>query len=188
MNTNGGLLRNFLRALEQANIIPKRFVLQTGAKNYGTHLGPAKTPMVESDPRVELEPSFYYFQEDMLFEYCRKHNTSWNIFCPAWIIGAVNNAAMNALHPLAVYAAVQAHKGETLLYPGAMASWLGINEHSTAMLTSYLTEWAALEDKCANQKFNASDTCPIPNNRLWPELARKAFHAVAVDQTIQIIC
>ncbi|KAK0770926.1 hypothetical protein LTR59_016306, partial [Friedmanniomyces endolithicus] len=35
-----------------------------------------------------------------------------------------------------------------------------------------LSEWAVLNDKCKNNKFNASDTCPIPNNRLWPELAR----------------
>ena len=47
-----------------------------------------------------------------------------------------------------------------------------MGEHSSAKLTGYLTEWAALEDKCANQKFNASDTSPLPHNRLWPELAR----------------
>lgn len=79
---------------------------------------------------------------------------------------------MNALHPLAVYAAVQAHKGETLQYPGAYENWLATGEHSTAYLTSYLSEWAVLEDKCKNQKFNASDTCHIANNRLWPEVAR----------------
>ena len=57
-------------------------------------------------------------------------------------------------------------------FPGDLDAWLGLSEHSTAMLTGYLTEWVVLEDKCANNKFNASDTCPIPHNRLWPELAR----------------
>lgn len=47
-----------------------------------------------------------------------------------------------------------------------------MQEHSTAMLTGYLSEWAVLESHTANQKFNASDGCPLPNNRLWPELAR----------------
>ena len=75
-----------------------------------------------------------------MYEYCKKHNIGWNILCPAWIIGAVNNAAMNALHPLAVYAAVQAHKGEKMEFPGGLGSWLAVNEHSTAMLTGYLTE------------------------------------------------
>lgn len=78
-----------------------------------------------------------------------------------WIIGAVNNAAMNALHPLAVYAAVQAHKGETLDFPGSLGSWMNVSEHSTAMLTGYLTEWAALNEHCKDQKFNASDTSPV---------------------------
>ena len=159
--------------MPEADIEPKRFVLQTGAKNYAVHLGPARTPYVESDPRITLEPNFYYPQEDILFKYCKDHpETTWNIICPAWIIGAVNNAAMNALHPLAVYAAVQAQKGEELDYPGDISAWQGVCEHSTAMLTGFLSEWAALEDKCKNQKFNASDTCPLPNNRLWPELAR----------------
>jgi hypothetical protein len=48
----------------------------------------------------------------------------------------------------------------------------GWQEHSTAMLTGYLSEWVVLESFTANQKFNASDGCPIPINRLWPELAR----------------
>lgn len=115
---------------------------------------------------------FYYPQEDLLYEFCKKNNTKWNIICPAWIIGAVNNAAMNALHPIAIYAAVQAHKGEKMEYPGSLTNWLASTEHATAYLTGYESEWAVLTDKCANQKFNACDTCPLPNNRLWPEVAR----------------
>ena len=138
------------------------------------HLGPARTPFVESDPRVDyLEPNFYYPQEDLLFQWCKDHpGSNWNIICPAWIIGATTNAAMNALHPLAVYAAVRAHKGEKLEYNGDYTAWLAVNEHSSAMLTGYLSEWTVLEDKCKDQKFNSSDTSPLPNNRLWPELAR----------------
>ncbi|KAK5124393.1 hypothetical protein LTR85_001610 [Meristemomyces frigidus] len=173
LDTNSALLRNFLGALDVAKITAKRILLQTGAKNYGVHLGPIRSPPVESDPRVTLQANFYYPQEDSLFQYCKDHpNTHWNIMMPAWIIGAVSNASMNAHHPLAVYAAVQAHKGEKLLYPGDLSAWLGLGEHSTAMLTGYLSEWAVLEDKCKDQKFNSSDTSILPNNRLWPELAR----------------
>ncbi|KAK4613686.1 hypothetical protein CLAFUW4_08847 [Fulvia fulva] len=172
-DVNAALLENFLKALDIASITPDRFLLQTGAKNYNVHQGPARTPFIESAGRTNIEPNFYYPQEDLLFQYCRDHpSTSWNVICPAWIIGATTNASMNALHPLAVYAAVQAHKGETLQYPGAYENWLATGEHSTAYLTSYLSEWAVLEDKCKNQKFNASDTCHIANNRLWPEVAR----------------
>ncbi|EGP86794.1 unnamed protein product [Zymoseptoria tritici ST99CH_3D7] len=170
---NCAMLRNFLASLDIAGVKPSRFLLQTGAKNYNVHQGPSRTPYVESDPRSNIEPNFYYPQEDLLFDYCKSHpETSWNIICPAWIIGATTNAAMNALHPIAIYAAVQAHKGQRMGYPGAYQNWLVTCEHSTAYLTGFLSEWAVLEQKCANQKFNASDTCPLPNNRLWPEVAR----------------
>ena len=102
---------------------------------------------MESDPRHGIEPNFYYPQEDILYEYAKKNNIGWNIICPAWIIGATNNAAMNALHPLAVYAAVKAFKGEKLDFPGDIGAWQGVSEHSTAMLTGYLSEWAILEEK-----------------------------------------
>lgn len=67
---------------------------------------------------------------------------------------------------------MQAHKGAKLDYPGDINAWLGWQEHSTAQLTGYLSEWAVLEDRCKNQKFNASDGSPLPVNRLWPELGR----------------
>lgn len=74
------LLRNFLSALPLASLTPSRILLQTGAKNYGVHLGRARTPFLESDPRVALQPNFYYPQEDLLFDYCKSHpGTSWNI-------------------------------------------------------------------------------------------------------------
>lgn len=84
MKTNSALLRNFLGALPLANLKPSRFLLQTGAKNYGIHLGAPLTPQIESDPRVTLEPNFYYPQEDLLFEYCKQNNCGWNVMRPAW--------------------------------------------------------------------------------------------------------
>lgn len=90
-NALAALLRNFMDGLDHANVVPKRFLLQTGAKNYGVHLGRARTPHVESDPRPGIEPNFYYPQEDLLAAYCKKHNdVGWNVICPAWVIGATN--------------------------------------------------------------------------------------------------
>ncbi|KAK2596515.1 hypothetical protein N8I77_013402 [Diaporthe amygdali] len=48
---NTALLRNFLDSLELADIKPSRFVLQTGGKNYGMHIGRVRTPLVESEPQ-----------------------------------------------------------------------------------------------------------------------------------------
>ena len=125
VDVNSALLRNFLGALDHAELIPKRFVLQTGAKNYGAHLGTIRAPAVESDPQPKhLESNFYYPQEDMLFAFCRKHANNgigWNVIRPAWILGAVNNAAMNALAPFAIYAAVCKERGTVMEFPG---SWV----------------------------------------------------------------
>ncbi|KAK5203306.1 hypothetical protein LTR41_010949 [Exophiala xenobiotica] len=74
---NSLLLDNFLATLVKADISPQRFMLQTGAKNYGGHLGPTKVPQEETDPRVELESNFYYPQEDSLFEYCQQQGVGW---------------------------------------------------------------------------------------------------------------
>ncbi|TKA34508.1 hypothetical protein B0A49_13203 [Cryomyces minteri] len=69
---NTKLLSIFLEALPIASIKPKPIMLQTGAKNYGLHLGPTTVPQEESDPRVLLEPNFYYPQEDYLWSYCKQ--------------------------------------------------------------------------------------------------------------------
>ena len=66
-DVNSALLDNFLKALPLASLQPKRILLQTGAKNYGVHLGRARAPYIESDPRVLLEPNFYYPQEVSLY-------------------------------------------------------------------------------------------------------------------------
>jgi nucleoside-diphosphate-sugar epimerase len=174
VKVNSRLLDHFLQALTLADrITPRRFLLQTGAKNYGVHIGRWRTPAVESDPQpVDLEPNFYYPQEKLLFDYCQNNNSSWNVIRPAWIIGAVNNAQMNALHPFAIYAAVQAQKGEPLYFPADWTAWQMEAYHSTAMLTGYLSEWAVLEDKCKNEAFNSQDTSPFTWDRFYEELTR----------------
>lgn len=79
---------------------------------------------------------------------------------------------MNALHVFSVYAAVQAHKNEPIMYGGDFEAWQAMSFHSTARLTGYLTEWAVLEDKCKDQRFNSIDTGPFSWDRFYHELAR----------------
>jgi nucleoside-diphosphate-sugar epimerase len=173
VTVNAGMLSNFLEALPQANITPKRVLLQTGAKNYGAHLGPVREPCCESDPQPRhLAPNFYYPQEDLLMDYCTKHSVGWNVIRPPWIIGAVTAAAMNPIFPFAVYAAVQAKRGLPLTFPGTLDNWGAPAHRSTAILTGYLSEWVALEDKCNNEAFNSQDTSPLTWDRFWEELVR----------------
>lgn len=131
---NSLLLDNFLGALKIAAIKPKRFMLQTGAKNYGVHLGLTKVPQEESDPRVELEPNFYYPQEDSLFRYCQEEGVGWNVLMPCAILGAVPDAAMNIAFPLAVYATVCAELKLPLEWPSDINAWQMHSSQSSAAM------------------------------------------------------
>jgi nucleoside-diphosphate-sugar epimerase len=166
------LLSNFLEALPQAGIKPKCIMLQTGAKNYGLHLGSTALPQEESDPRVELEPNFYYPQEDFLWSYCSKHGIGWNICMPSFILGAVPDAAMNVCFPLAVYASVTSYLKGKLDYPGDLRSWEAPQVQSSSMMNAYLEEWAVLTEEARDQKFNALDDSAFTWGKFWPKLAK----------------
>ncbi|RDL31502.1 uncharacterized protein BP5553_09711 [Venustampulla echinocandica] len=106
---NSYMLSSALQSLSLTSIRPRRVVLQTGLKHYGTHLGPTPIPNMESAARLSsppFPPNFYYKQEDLLFEFCQIHSpsTSWNVIRPSWVLGAVPDATMNILYPLAIYA------------------------------------------------------------------------------------
>lgn len=170
---NTALLRNFLDSLELADIKPSRFVLQTGGKNYGMHIGRVRTPLVESEPQPRhLQTNFYYSQEDLLKSFCEQNGTAWNIIRAAFIIGASSHASMNTFYPFAVYAIVQARKGEPIAFGGDREQWQYEYYHCTARMTGYLSEWADLDSTCANEAFNTQDRGPLSWERFFSELAR----------------
>ncbi|KAF2110681.1 NAD dependent epimerase/dehydratase family protein-like protein [Lophiotrema nucula] len=171
VDVNLKLLKNFLDALPLANINPKRIMLQTGAKNYGVHLGPSTPPQEETFPRVTLEPNFYYSQEDYLYSFCQKHNSAWNVCMPSFIMGAVPDAAMNLVFPLGVYASVTKAMGAKLEFPCDLQAWEATHVGSSSMLNGYLEEWAVLTDKAENERFNAADSSPFTWGNFWPKYA-----------------
>jgi hypothetical protein len=146
-------------------------MLQTGAKNYGIHLGPAENPQEETAPRVTLEPNFYYPQEDFLWDFCKKHSIDWNVCMPAGILGAVPDAAMNLVFPLGVYASVQKHLGEKLEYPTDLNSWEITRCMSSSMMNGYMEEWAVLNEGAKNEKFNTMDGTTFVWGNFWPKFA-----------------
>lgn len=165
------LINNFLQSLRLANLTPKRVLLQTGAKHYGFHMGPATSPSFETDNRVTLENNFYYPQEDILSAYCKDVGAQWNVVRPSYIIGAVRDNLLNHMVGLAVYCSVQAHLKRPLEFPGDYLAWDREYCQSTAMLNAYLEEWAVLTPKAGNEAFNAQDGLPFTWSRLWPYLA-----------------
>lgn len=169
---NTELLSNFLAALPLAGMAPRRVLLQTGAKHYGVHLGPAPVPQEEHDARVTIEPNFYYPQEDFLVDWCEEQSgVAWNVIRPSFILGAVPDAAMNLVFPLAAYASVCKHLGRPLEFPGDLEAWERPLDMSSAMLNGYMAEWALLDDGTANEAFNAADGSIFAWGKFWPKLA-----------------
>lgn len=170
VRVNSRLVSNFLAALKLASITPKRVMLQTGAKNYGVHLGPTKVPQEETDPRVTLEPNFYYPQEDLVARFCAETGGGWNVCMPGPILGAVPDAAMNAAFPLAVYCAVSRKLAQPLVFPGDIGAWQMNQSMSNSMLNAFMEEWAVLLGP-PDQKYNTCDGSAFAWESAWPRVA-----------------
>ncbi|KAF4972266.1 hypothetical protein FSARC_1163, partial [Fusarium sarcochroum] len=73
---------------------------------------------------------------------------------------------------VAIYATVQAYKGEAIEFGGDLTAWQFEAAHSSARLTGYLSEWAVLEPECANEAFNAVDGATLSWDRFFGALAQ----------------
>jgi hypothetical protein len=168
---NMALLSNFLTSLSSSSLLPKRFILQTGGKHYGVHIGPTLSPMQESDPRFLAQPNFYFPQEDLLWSWSKENNVEWNVTRPGFIIGAVKETAMSIAYGLALYAAIQKELGAPLIFPGDADAWSAEKQLSSALLIAYHAEWAALTPEASNEVLNHSDGGSFTYGAFWPVLA-----------------
>ncbi|KAK4147309.1 uncharacterized protein C8A04DRAFT_9097 [Dichotomopilus funicola] len=170
---NVELFENFVGALRQTTLTPRRFMLQTGSKHYSFYLGPASIPAFETDPRVTLDRNFYYEQEDTLVGYCSAVGATWSVARPSYIVGAVRDGTLNHLIGFGIYAAVQAELGQPICFPGDYSAWDREQVQSSGLLNAYFEEWLVLAgDKTANEAFNIHDGQSFTWGRLWPYLAR----------------
>lgn len=167
------MLVNFLEGLALNSTIPKRVLLQLGAKYYGLHRGPTSLPQEESDPRILTGPNFYYDQEDYLQAFAKQHQIGWNTTRPCHIVGAVPDAAMNMCYPLAVYATVQKYLNRPLEFPADLQAWEAIVSISSARANGYRAEWIVLTDQAKDESFNTSDDCLFTWGKFWPKLAER---------------
>ena len=98
----------------------RKVVLIEGAKFYGAHLGPYKTPAKETDPR-HVPPNFYYNQEDYLRERSKGKAWSWSALRPSSICGFAVGNPMNMATVIAVYAVLCKEMELPLRFPGSIA-------------------------------------------------------------------
>ena len=117
MAMNLKIFANFFDAVEPSNRASLRHVsLLQGAKAYGVHLGPAKIPGREVEPR-HIHPNFYWLQEDHLKAARVGKPWSYTIFRPQFIFGFTLGSPMNVLSAIAVYAWISKELGLPLVNP-----------------------------------------------------------------------
>lgn len=109
-----------------------------------------------------------YGQEDALSAWATKHNSSWTVTRPGFILGAVPQASMSVVYALALYASIQKELGQPLKWPSDINAWDANKDLSTSKLIAYHAEWALLTDSAANQALNIVDDSRFAWGALWP--------------------
>ncbi|KAK5997635.1 hypothetical protein PT974_02999 [Cladobotryum mycophilum] len=183
---NGDLLDAFLRALE-INGVPnlKRFILVTGAKQYGVQHGRVKLPMIETDPWLPeppYEPNFYYRQQRSVHAFCEKNDVEWVVTYPSIVIGFAEGNFMDFGSALAIYAAVHKEVGTELPFPGGEAAYTRLGTFTGSALHAQFCAWAALEPRAGNQAFNVANGDTESWQNLWPRVAKRFGLKVPADQ------
>jgi nucleoside-diphosphate-sugar epimerase len=167
---NLAMLRHIVEAVERASKSLRKVVLVEGAKYYGAHFGPYKTPAKESDPR-HMPPNFYYDQEDYLIRQSSGKLWSWTALRPSSICGFAVGNPMNMATLIAVYAALCKEMGLPLRFPGSAKSYSMLMEMTDAELLAKAMVWAGENDRCDGQAFNITNGGFDRWGHFWPRLA-----------------
>jgi nucleoside-diphosphate-sugar epimerase len=168
---NLAMLHHIVEAVERTSRSLRKVVLVEGAKYYGAHLGPYKTPAREDDPR-HMPPNFYYDQEDYLKARSAGKAWSWTALRPSSICGFAVGNPMNMATAIAVYAAVCKELGLPFRFPGSLTAYSRIMEMTDAELLAKAMVWAALNDRSDGEAFNITNGGFNRWESLWPRLAK----------------
>ena len=182
---NRDMLVNSVSTVAKASRALQRVVLVTGTKYYGTHLGPLKTPMRETDAR-HMPPDFYFDQIDWLTDFQRGKKWSWTELRPQTLCGFAPGTAMSILPAIAVYAAISKELGLPLRFPGKPGAYGTIYQVTESSHFAGAALWAATEKRAANQAYNITNGDYFRWRNVWPRIAEVFDMKVGEVQTISL--
>jgi len=182
---NRDMLVNSVSAIAKASRSLERVVLVTGTKYYGTHLGPLKTPMRETDPR-HMPPDFYFNQIDWLTDCQRGEKWSWTELRPQTLCGFAPGTAMSILPAIAVYAAISKELGLPLRFPGKPGAFGTIYQVTESSHFASAALWAATEKRAGNQAYNITNGDYFRWRNVWPRIAAVFDMKTGDVQTISL--
>jgi nucleoside-diphosphate-sugar epimerase len=182
---NRDMLVNAVTAIDRAAPHLKRVVLVTGTKYYGSHLGPVKTPMRETDPR-HMPPNYYFDQIDWLTDYQQGKKWDWVELRPQTLCGFAPGSPMSILPAIAVYAAISKELGLPLRFPGKPGAYGTIYQVTESTHLANAVLWAATDQRCGNQAFNITNGDYFRWRNLWPKIADVFEMPIGDPQTISL--
>jgi nucleoside-diphosphate-sugar epimerase len=141
-----------------------------GAKYYGRHLGPYKTPSREDDPR-HMPPSLYFGQEDYLREIQAGQPWSWSAVRPQAVCGLSIGNPLNLTSVVAVYAVISRELGLPLRWPGKPDAFHTIYQVTDYEILGKSMVWAATTPECANETFNIANGDVFRWDYMWEHIA-----------------
>lgn len=168
---NLAMLRNLFEVVEPAAKGLQHVHLMHGAKWYGAHLGPYKTPAKEDDAR-HMPPNFYYDQHDYITARQPGKAWSWSTCRPGPVCGFAYRHPYDTMTVLGVYAAIAKELGLPLKFPGSPANYTVLTHMTDVSLLNKAMVWAATTPGAANQDFNVTNGDLFRWANVWPRLAR----------------
>ncbi len=182
---NRDMLANAVSAVSAASPALRRVVLVTGTKYYGSHLGPLKTPIKETDPR-HMPPNYYFDQIDWLVEFQRGKSWDWVELRPQTLCGFAPGTAMSILPAIAVYAAISKELGLPLKFPGKPGAFRTLYQVTESTHLASAALWAATDARCRNEAFNITNGDYFRWQNVWPRIGEVFDMPIGDVQTISL--
>ena len=180
---NLSMLKNIVGLVESSYPSLKHVHVVHGAKYYGCHLGPYRTPAREEDPR-HIGPNFYYDQQDYLVS--RARGWGWSISRPCLVYDFAPEQSRNPVSLIAVYAELSRFLGIPLEFPGPNRSYNLIAEAVSSSHLARAIIWIATHEQCVNQAFNVTNGDCFRWTNLWPEIANFFHMQMGVPRDLKL--
>ena len=166
---------NVLDALKEIGAPLKVFMLGTGGKHYGMHLGPSmwedySSPFFEDTTKCP-GPLSYFDAQDFIQKRAKEDGFTWNEVRPSFIIGLcpeLTEATQSFGIALATYALIMKAQGKKLMYPGTEGSYKAMINLCTSEKIAEVAVWSTAHP---NQAFNCPSCPPFSWQQAWSGIA-----------------
>ena len=168
ITVNEQMFKNVLDPLAGAKGALRHVTLLQGTKAYGVHVRAIPVPAREDRDELRSEPNFYWKQEAHLRAKSSDASWGWTILRPTLIVGGGIGGAMNAVPPIAVFAALLKEAGQPFSFPGGgprIAAAVDVD------LLARAIDWAGGAEKARNRTFNVTNGDVYVWENIWPALA-----------------